>query len=284
MLFLEKMAPRTITGANYITSVNGMIHPDRILPEHDFLYILDGSWEVLEDGETYELHKDDLLILAAGRHHYGQKYCNPGNRHMYFHVLPTPDESARNKASSLSPAKPDSFCFPCNTLVHCQHDPLVRQYFQELIAAFWSEDPEKKNRLYLLFNLLLCEFSKLSSCTGDAPHPDAMIEEIGHQIRSNPQIFYSAQEIADSYFICPRTLNNRLKKLCGKTFYTFQMDIKLEMVRQFLMYQPDAKLREVAVNFGFCDEFHLSKIFKKHFGQPPSKFRGERDHAFPIIP
>lgn len=212
MLFLEKMVPRIIMGANYITSVNGMIHPDRILPEHDFLYLPDGSWEILEAGQTYELHKDDLLLLSAGRHHYGEKYCNPGNRHMYFHVLHTPAESAHHDLLDLSAPKPDSSCFLCSTLVHCQHAPLVRQYFQELIAAFWSEDPERENRLYLLFNLLLCELSKLSVCTGSTPHPDALIEEIGHRIRSDPQVFYSAREIAHSYFICPRTLNNRLKK------------------------------------------------------------------------
>ena len=92
MLVLEKMAHRQITSANYITSVNGMLHPDRTLPEHDFLYMLDGGWEIIEDGHIYEMQRDDLLILRAGRHHYGKKLCNPGNRHMYFHVLPTSSE------------------------------------------------------------------------------------------------------------------------------------------------------------------------------------------------
>ena len=91
-MILEKMAKRTITSANYITSVNGMVHPDRIMAEHDFLYLLDGSWEIIEDGQKYEMQTDDLLILSAGRHHYGEKLCNPGNRHMYFHVLPTAKE------------------------------------------------------------------------------------------------------------------------------------------------------------------------------------------------
>ena len=31
MLSLEKMVPRTITSANYITSVNGMLHPTRTM-------------------------------------------------------------------------------------------------------------------------------------------------------------------------------------------------------------------------------------------------------------
>lgn len=72
MLNLEEMADRRITGANYITSVNGMVHPNRIMDVHDFLYILDGEWEIFEEDKAYHLSKDDLLILSAGRHHYGQ--------------------------------------------------------------------------------------------------------------------------------------------------------------------------------------------------------------------
>ena len=77
MLVLEKMAHRQITSANYITSVNGMLHPDRTLPEHDFLYMLDGGWEIIEDGHIYEMQRDDLLILRAGRHHLWEKTLQP---------------------------------------------------------------------------------------------------------------------------------------------------------------------------------------------------------------
>ena len=54
MLSLEKMSPRTITSANYITSVNGMLHPTRMMSEHDFTCArLDGTWEVIEEGIPY---------------------------------------------------------------------------------------------------------------------------------------------------------------------------------------------------------------------------------------
>ena len=96
MVLLEKMKLHTVASGNYVTSVHGMLHPDRILKEHDFLYILDGTWEIREDGVIYQLHSDDLLILAAGRHHYGLEMCNPGNRHMYIHVLPTRAEEQYN--------------------------------------------------------------------------------------------------------------------------------------------------------------------------------------------
>lgn len=272
MVFLEKMAKREFNSANYITSVNGMVHPDRVMAEHDFLYILDGDWEVIEDGAVYEIHSDDLLILTAGRHHLGEKMCNPGNRHMYFHVLPTEMESSLEESMEKMES---SLLLSCPPLLHCQTHPSIRRYFQELISVYWSESPEKKNRLSLLFNLLLCEISEMQSCPGDSLHQDPLVEEVTQQIRSTPQVCFTASEMASSHFICPRTLNNRFQKACGKTFCAFQMETKLEMVRHFLAHQPEAKLHEAAVNFGFYDEFHLSKAFKKQFGQSPSQFRKE---------
>lgn len=118
------MGMHTISSGNYVTSVNGMIHPDRIMKEHDFLYMLDGSWEICEDHETYPMQTDDLLILPAGRHHYGQKLCNPGNRHMYLHVQPTPAESLPS-ASFPHPFVPFRLC--CTVSPICASASLCRK-------------------------------------------------------------------------------------------------------------------------------------------------------------
>lgn len=335
MLSLEKMSPRTITSANYITSVNGMLHPTRMMSEHDFLYILDGTWEVIEEGISYELQTDDLLILCAGRHHTGVRLCNPGNRHMYFHVLPTEAERCGNKQQGLSERmavvrrteamnmeiteetepgtagkneeagcerkercteqskeKTQKICMDkmeaaegsedprflrSHTLIHCQKEPKIRQYFHELISAYWGGDAQREDRLTLLFNLILCELSSLQTETAGGPGSNSMLEQVRQKIYSNPQVFFSAPEMAAEFYICPRTLNNRLRASCSQTFSAYQMDLKLEMVREFLSHQPDAKLHEAAVNFGFYDEFHLSKAFKKKYGYPPSKLRGSID-------
>lgn len=274
MLYLEKMKMHTITSGNYVTSVHGMVHPNRIIGEHDFLYILDGTWEIWENDTSYALQSDDLLILTAGRHHYGKKLCNPGNRHMYVHALPTDVEKKYNHLYPSAVDPSEAFrLFSCSSLLHCQHNPKVRQYMQEIISVSWSHNPERENRLSLLFSLFLCELSRLEAQKSSLTPIDPMIEEIIRLIHSTPQTFFTAGEIASRYYICERTLNNRFHKYCKKTFPAFQMETKLEMVRQFLLTQPDTKLREAAINYGFCDEFHLSKAFKKHFGLSPSQYR-----------
>lgn len=280
MLSLEKMVPRTITSANYITSVNGMLHPTRTMTEHDFLYILDGTWEVIEEGIPYELQTDDLLILCAGRHHTGVRLCNPGNRHMYFHVPPTEGEQSRKTCMDKMEAtktSEDSRFLRSHTLIHCQKEPKIRQYFHELISAYWGGDAQREDRLTLLFNLILCELASLQEETAGGAGSNSMLERVRQKIYSNPQVFFSAPEMAAEFYICPRTLNNRFRASCNQTFSAYQMDLKLEMVREFLSHQPDAKLHEAAVNFGFYDEFHLSKTFKKKYGYPPSKLRGSID-------
>ena len=135
MVLLEKMKMHTVTRGNYVTSVNGMIHPNRIMKEHDFLYMLDGNWEIFEDGVPYLMTTDDLLILPAGRHHYGKKMCNPGNRHMYIHVLPTEIENFFNTSQlktdmKYTPASASDM-FSCPSLLHCQAATRIRQYFLE---------------------------------------------------------------------------------------------------------------------------------------------------------
>lgn len=279
MPYLEKMALHLITGANYVTSVNGMLHPDRILAEHDFLYMLEGTWEILEENTSYDIQNDDLLILTAGKHHYGKKLCNPGNRHMYIHARPTSAEQHYNAGAKMD--NPETL-FACPSLLHCGQNPKIRQYFHEIITVGWTRTPEQQNRLSLLFSLLLCELAELPSYALCQPPSDAMVEEICQRIRTTPQTFFSAVEIAANYYICERTLNNRFLKTCGKSFYAFQMETKLEMVRQFLLSQPQAKLHEAAINYGFYDEFHLSKTFKKRFGVAPSEYRRQhRDRPGP---
>lgn len=44
-------------------------------------------------------------------------------------------------------------------------------------------------------------------------------------------------------------------------------------MQQFLIDYPDVKLQTAAINFGFYDEYHLSKLFKKYTGITPGAYR-----------
>lgn len=256
---LPILADYRFESANYITCINPMLHPDRVMEYHDFLYIIDGEWEIIEDGAVYNLKSDDLLILAAGGHHYSEKPCSAGNRHMYIHA------AADATAVGMAEMHTKEFA----SLIHCQKNPKIRQLFEEIISAVWSEDELREARLKFLFGIFLCEVYKQQ--TNDGASGENIVVRAVSIMQAEPQSLFTCKEMSDRFFVCERTLNNQFKKEYGRTFSAYQMDKKLEMVRQYLLMTPDAKLSEVAANFGFCDEFHLGKAYKKKYGISPKR-------------
>ena len=168
-VLLKLMEERRISTANYITFVNPAPHPDRIMSEHDFLYMIDGSWRIREEDEAFEMHSDDLLILPAGRHHYGDGLSTPHNKHMYIHVIPLGSERAANVNGSgfeegepgcLAAAEPAEEFAEFHSLIHCQSNPHIKELFQEIIAECWAVSSFREQKLSLLLKLLMLELKE----------------------------------------------------------------------------------------------------------------------------
>jgi AraC-like DNA-binding protein len=54
------------------------------------------------------------------------------------------------------------------------------------------------------------------------------------------------------------------------------MDYKLDRIANLLKARSYIGLKNLAINFGFYDEFHLSSSFKKKFGVSPGRFGKNR--------
>ena len=227
----------------------GIPHPDRVMEEHDFIYLLEGEWEIFEEGTAYLLRPGDVLLLTAGRRHWGVRPCRDGTRTIYLHVRaprPSGDEPTPSGGLSLSPFTP------------CAARPEVLRLFEELAQQFAAPSPVRETRLSALFSLLLAALWEAQR----APSPGAD-EELAHRaaryLRENSFRFVREKELAAQFFLCPKTLSRRFSAVMGMTPYQYQRRYRLEAARAFLASNPGASLRQAAENFGFCDEFHLSR-------------------------
>ena len=254
---------RQISAANYIYYADGCPHPDRIMQEHDFVYMINGEWEILQNEVPFTAMNDDVFILHAGQHHSGNKNCTPGTRTIYFHISCSPQDSFIGNAPFHGSTLPP--------LIHCSSFPRVKLLFQELISVRLSPSPNKDRKINALFDLLLLELQ--DSCAQNSHTQDTLLTQAITLTAQNPQKFYKTSDMALLLGVCPKTLNQRFREAYAKTFYQYQMEEKIHLVQQFLLDYPDSKLQTVALNFGFYDEFHLNKIFKKHTGTPPGLYR-----------
>lgn len=267
----ELSSGRRVLEANYNTFVNPFVHPDRVMQQHDFLYIVDGEWEIaLESEGQYEIfriQKGDLIILPARLHHYGTRPCSPNSRNMYIHVEALVEDHLEHTKQAEA-AGQDFVVLP--TVMHCGGYIEISRYFSEIIASCWGDAVHRTQKLSCLFELLLCELSELEPAVSQCA---AFVNEIACFLRSNPELFFSVPEISQKFNVSEKTLNKRFKIMYNKTFYAWQMEQKLGMVYQSLHNSADITLKEIAVNYGFYDEFHLSRAFKKKFGVAPKYVR-----------
>lgn len=240
-------------------------HPDRILQEHDLLYIKEGNWNIFQDGINYELMAGDVILLQSDHHHYGMVPCTSVVKTCFIHF----NSCSGDRLCSDPGEQKEQFVFPM--VVHCEKNPLIEHYFNRIIYTYWSkgEYTEKKASAYL--DLLLCEISGMKQTS--SPH-SSIIEDVKITIQKTPERFIKNQELADKYCCSVRTLTSKFKEETGYSLHAWQMKQKCEMANELMKTDGSLTLKEVAATFGFYDEYHFGKSYKKYFGHSPKSVDG----------
>lgn len=81
----------------------------------------------------------------------------------------------------------------------------------------------------------------------------------------------TSQEYADLLHISPKTLQSKIKKLTGVTFYTLLQD-RLIKEAKILLMQKSATINEISDYLGFKEVGHFSNWFKKLTQTSPSEY------------
>ena len=260
--FLSIKERHKITACNRNYSKEGIYHPDRILEEYDLLYLSQGSWDIREDNVCYHLTENQVLLLEPHKHHYSLKKCTPEMKNLYLHFSPLPDDGKKHT---------DNLCI--NKLTDCTNHHAVLHLFEEIIETYWSDLSESKTlRLGAQLDLLFAELSDIRN--EQQKTADILITEIIHRFYCSPDRFFSPEELATDYQISLRSLSSRFKRATGQSIHQYQLKLKLDMAYDLLPHCPGRGLRDIALSFGFYDEFQFSKLFKRQFGISPSKRRG----------
>ena len=233
---------------------------DRTLKYHDFIYILEGKWAITEDQKNYPLEKGDVLLLAAGKHHYTSMPCQAGTRTFCMHISCEDGDLEEREENIAIP-----------TLLHLRRDQNIKRYFEDIVTIYWSESAYKQERLSALVELLMWELKNayLQSSHNDTDLADQAIELIA----SSPHRRFKVEEAAQMLFVSEKTLNNAMRQKTGMPFYAYQKNMKLEMAASQIKMEPEMRISEIASALGFYDQFHFSKAFKEKFGVSPQNYK-----------
>jgi len=255
-------AAHQVAAANshYYEKPTEPLYLNRTLQYHDLIYLCEGQWMITENEIDYQLQKDDVLLLAAGHHHYTRLPCAPGTRTMCIHI--TCEEGDLQDSGNIV-TLPEH--------IQIRNYSGARRIFEKIISVYWSERSHKQEHLSTLVHQLLLELLDVTENISQST--DNLAEEMIEQVHSMPHKRFTTQEMAQKYHVSTKTIDSVMTRATGLSFAKYQTNRKLEMVAAQLRVEPDVKLSEIAATFAFYDEFHLSRAFKQKYGISPSQYK-----------
>lgn len=257
---------RNVTLANYNRHFAGEMHPDRTMAEHDLVCILEGTWAISQEGVVYPLEPGDVILLHAGLAHAGASPCPTDVRTMFVHLSRLPEDAFEPEPPQYEPAE-HRVDLPV-IIQRCDSASML-SLFEDIVHTFWSDEVMKTAKLGALADLLLIRLQEQSQ--GNRDRDTYLVADVLLRIRRETERFHTLGELAAAAHLSTRALTAKFRKTTGTSPHRYEQDLKLEMARRMLLDQPERTLREVACSFGFYDEFHFSRLFKRKFGIPPSK-------------
>jgi AraC-like DNA-binding protein len=241
------------------------IHASRTIPEHDIFYVIDGHFSLRIETEDLDFDKGDIAILPALHPHYGTKYCRSNSHTIFIHF----DRRVPDKKLYKEPEEENGlFVIPSKI---GPVNPIVSHYFYEISKIFRSKKSSWEIRCGALINLILGELNDFfRKKTGKG---DVLISDIISYLDLHPERFFSIGELANMACMSPRTFVSRFKKAVHASVHQYQMEKKLEQIAALLRSELYSNLKNLAANFGFSDEFHLSSAFKKKYSVSPKFYK-----------
>ena len=245
----------TVSCANVNFYTVPFVHPRRTMREHDFIYLLQGEWKLSQNGQTYSLRDNNLLILFANETHSGVSPCREGTKTMYFHVSFEEGDAFGSTAEN-----------GIETLIDAQGNPNIKSLFEGVVNAKLSGEQRKAD---LFFELLLCELRNPRTNSKEID----FAQRIKDIIHNNPEKFFGNDELAQMTNVSVKTAETKFKAAFGKTLHRYIMEFKIREAMSYFDKFDGISVKEVAYNLGFCDEYHFSKQFTKIVGISPSKYK-----------
>lgn len=248
-------------------------HPDRVMLEHDLLFMDEGEWVICQDSAEYTVRQGDAMLLRAGSHHYSLTPCAPGTRTLYIHMTTAPTDRTDvplTPQEAAAYASGGMVCLP--TVIPCGQHAGIRRAMRDMAALFWSDREDRQRHMGLALNVLLSDLAYIAR--GRQAMAEPWLQRVLRQMRTDPSHMYSLAEIAEIARMSVRSLSSHFKRETGQTVHQYQLNLKLEMAFALVRTEPDRTLADIAANFGFYDAYHFSRLFKQRFGFSPRHFRG----------
>lgn len=227
------------------------------------------------DGKEYPLKAGDLVILNPGTYHKSMVTCPDYCTTEYYigftdiHIRDLP---------------PNTLPLPNGNVVVSMKDGMRQEIYR--LCSFMGKEfktcrPGRyfmlKSYLIQLILLLLRDQQEAKEepdgCIFESPNKKYVVKQMIRYFNEHYHEKISLDQIAKNMYLSTFYLSKIFKAETGDTPINYLIELRMEKARDLMESSPDLSIQTVASMVGYEDAYHFSKLFKKHFGTAPSKYR-----------
>jgi AraC-like DNA-binding protein len=251
-----KTSVKAENGGLFISPGHGQ-HPSRVMSSHELILVRSGRLALTEEGRRLDLQAGQSLVLFPGRRHCGAEDYRAGLSFYWVHFrLVTPQGKAGGfrLPQMATPERPERMIELFHQLLGEQESGTLR--------------PEQAN---LLLVLLLAEAAReKKSFAGSTPTGPAVraAAVIARDFRKNLRPL----DVAKALRLNPDYLGRVFHRAFGRTLTD---EIHREQMREAraLLREDSRNVGEIAQACGFADPRYFRRIFRRHQGMNPLRYR-----------
>lgn len=263
------------SGKRFITA------PDMHYPLH-FGVVLAGSLEIIYDNYRATLNTGDICFTAQWEPHAIARTELP-NELLMVSILP-------EKLGDIGFAKLENWLLPFIVSVP-ERPQTIAESMRSKVIHLAGEIKEAANRndqhgdilCWLKLHELLLYIIENS---GFENRPDAKIQNVALErilpaiqlVRQANKKLVTLDEAANVCFLGKSRFCDLFKTAMGTTFGKFSSRVRLGAAAAEIA-KTSFPVKEIADSWGFYDESHFCRIFKKYFYCSPSEFRRKKEYT-----
>ena len=245
---------------------------------HDHLeiaFIMSGNGKYRIAGSVYDAGEGDLLIFNPGTMHQ----CivtDPANSMTEFFVGAS-DIRFKGLPENALPLPEEGF------ITHTEGE--FRQKLFRLCASMEAENSLYWQGRYFMMKTYLMQLILLilrqqtepvrikTGCAFESVNRKYVVEQIVSYFEDHYAEKISLDQIAENMYLSPFYISKIFKSETGDAPIRHLINIRLEKAMELLQSGFAGSIQEVAVQVGYEDAYHFSKLFKKRYGISPSQVK-----------
>ncbi len=260
-------------------------HPTHNHTYFEIIFIRDGKGKHILNGNTLPYQKGDIFLLGPEDYHLFQIENTTCFAFIRFTESFVKDPAGTQKHRNWQYVVDSLFTSAYKSggsIVKCQEE---RRVLDSLLAVLIYEYQNRHNEAYeVIIESLMKALSSIlvrnliQQATADARKlkSSTLIDRLLIYIRQNisrPEKL-KMESLSEEFNYAPTYLSAYFKKQVGDSLQQYIMKYRLSLVAKALQ-NSDRTVSSISFEFGFTDESHLSKMFRKYYGHSPKSFRNK---------